>query len=472
MKRFSRLVCLCSLLIGMLQPLKTMAQSAKRYEANWASIDSRPVPAWFEDAKFGIFIHWGLFSVPAYAPTARDGVGVYDRYAEWYWQKVRDPKSATYPFFTKFQDRVYGEGFKYQDFVNGFTCDFFQPDEWADLIKQSGARYVVLTSKHHEGFTLWPSEQSWNWNAMDVGPHRDLAGDLIKSVKNKGLRMGYYYSLYEWFNPLYKTDVNAYVDTHMIPQMKDLVTRYKPDIVWTDGEWDHPSKVWKSTQFLSWLYNDSPVKDEVVVNDRWGKETRSKHGGIFTTEYDLVHEGTSESTKFSRPWEECRGIGGSFGYNRAENLEDYSTSKQLVDILVNKVARGGNLLLNVGPTADGRIPVIMQQRLHDIGDWLAVNGEAIYNSRAWDKAPRVTNETKLYFTQKGNDLYVITTVWPDAPLPVTGLSKKPAKVSLLGYKGNVVTTSSGKSMRLTMPSVTPATIPCQYAWVFKLEGAL
>jgi alpha-L-fucosidase len=472
MKRFSRLVCLCSLLIGMLQPLKTTAQSAKRYEANWASIDSRPVPAWFEDAKFGIFIHWGLFSVPAYAPTARDGVGVYDRYAEWYWQKVRDPKSATYPFFTKFQDRVYGEGFKYQDFVNGFTCDFFQPDEWAGIIKQSGARYVVLTSKHHEGFTLWPSEQSWNWNAVDVGPHRDLAGDLIKSVKNKGLRMGYYYSLYEWFNPLYKTDVNAYVDTHMIPQMKDLVTRYKPDIVWTDGEWDHPSEVWKSTQFLSWLYNDSPVKNDVVVNDRWGKETRSKHGGIFTTEYDLIHEGTSESTTFTRPWEECRGIGGSFGYNRAENLEDYSTSKQLIDILVNKVARGGNLLLNVGPTADGRIPVIMQQRLHDIGEWLTVNGDAIYNTRAWDKAPKVTNETKLFFTQKGNDLYVITTIWPDSPLSVAGMNKKPVKVSLLGYKGNVTATTSGKSMRLTMPSVTPATIPCQHAWVFKLEGAL
>ncbi|QKZ15689.1 alpha-L-fucosidase [Spirosoma sp. KUDC1026] len=456
----------------MQHSVETMAQSTTRYEANWASIDSRPVPTWFEDAKFGIFIHWGLFSVPAYAPTARDGVGVYDRYAEWYWQKVRDPKSATYPFFTKFQDRVYGEGFKYQDFVKDFTCDFFQPDEWADVIKQSGAKYVVLTSKHHEGFTLWPSAQSWNWNAVDVGPHRDLAGDLIKSVKDKGLRMGYYYSLYEWFNPLYKSDVNAYVDNHMIPQMKDLVTRYKPDIVWTDGEWDHPSDVWKSTQFLSWLYNDSPVKNDVVVNDRWGKETRSKHGGIFTTEYDLVHEGTSENTKFSRPWEECRGIGGSFGYNRAENLEDYSTSKQLVDILVNKVARGGNLLLNIGPTADGRIPVIMQQRLHDIGDWLAVNGDAVYGTRAWDKAPKVTNDTKLFFTQKGSDLYVITTAWPDGPLLVAGLSKKPSKVSLLGYKGNVVTTASGKSMRLTMPSVTPATIPCQYAWVFKLEGAL
>lgn len=183
----------------------------------------------------------------------------------------------------------------------------------------------------------------------------------------------------------------------MIPQMKDLVNRYKPDVVWTDGEWDHPSETWKSTEFLAWLYNDSPVKDYVVVNDRWGKETRSKHGGIYTTEYDLVHDQTSVGQKINHPWEECRGIGGSFGYNRNENLADYSTSQELINILIDKVARGGNLLLNIGPTADGRIPVIMQQRLKDMGDWLRVNGDAIYGTRAWAKAPDVTAQQK-YFT--------------------------------------------------------------------------
>ncbi|MCK8492827.1 alpha-L-fucosidase [Spirosoma sp. RP8] len=438
-----------------------------QYKPTWESIDSRPVPAWFEDAKFGIFIHWGLFSVPAFAPTARDGVGVYDRYAEWYWQKVTDPKQKTHPLFTKFQDRVYGKDFKYQDFAEDFKCELFNPDEWADIMKQSGAKYVVLTSKHHEGFTLWPSAQSWNWNAVDVGPHRDLAGDLTKAVKDKGMRMGFYYSLYEWFNPLYKSDVNAYVDNHMIPQMKDLVTRYKPDVVWTDGEWDYPSETWKSTEFLAWLYNESPVKKDVVVNDRWGKETRSKHGGIYTTEYDLVHNDNSLDTKFTHPWEECRGIGSSFGYNRVENLEDYSSSKQLIDILVDKVARGGNLLLNIGPTADGLIPVIMQQRLHDIGDWLAVNGEAIYNTRAWDKAPKVSKDTRVFYTKKGNDLYAICTEWPSQPVAVTG-AKKLTRVSLLGFKGTVTT----KGNAIVPPTVTPATMPCQHAWVFKLEGAL
>ncbi len=449
---------------------QTDRSTTTRYQPTWPSIDSRPVPAWFEDAKFGIFIHWGLFSVPAYSPTARDGVGVYERYAEWYWRRWQEPGNKTNQFFKDFHEKNFGKDFKYQDFANQFKAELFKPDEWAEVFKQSGARYIVLTSKHHEGFPLWPSAQSWNWNAVDVGPHRDLAGDLTKAVKDKGLRMGFYYSLYEWYNPLYRENVGRYVDEHMIPQMKDLVTRYQPDVVWTDGEWDHPSETWKSTEFLAWLFNDSAVKNTVVVNDRWGKETRSKHGGIYTTEYDLVHEGNAEGTQFARPWEECRGIGGSFGYNRNENLADYSTSKEVVDILIDKVARGGNLLLNIGPTADGRIPVIMQQRLKDVGDWLAVNGEAIYGTRAWEKAPKVDSKTKVYFTKKGSDLYVISREWMPM-IAVEGVGT-PTKVTMLGFNGPVKSAGKGGKLTLTAPVVTPATVPCQHAWAYKLEGAL
>ena len=444
------------------------AFSQTKYEANWASIDSRPVPEWFQNAKFGIFIHWGIFSVPAYAPT---DVSVYEKYAEWYWQRQTDPNSKTYQSFNDFHNKVYGKDFKYQDFVKDFKAELFKPEDWANVFKQSGAKYVVLTSKHHEGFTLWPSMQSWNWNAVDVGPHRDLAGDLIKAVKGAGLRMGYYYSLYEWFNPLYHKDVNKYVDDHMIPQMKDLVTRYQPDVLWTDGEWDHPSETWKSTQFLAWLYNESPVKNDVVVNDRWGKETRSVHGGIYTTEYDLVHDQTSVGKKIEHPWEECRGIGGSFGYNRNENLSDYSTSKQLIDILIDKVARGGNLLLNIGPTADGRIPVIMQQRLLDMGAWLKVNGEAIYDTRAWEKAPLVKADAKVFFTKKGKDLYVICTEFPVNGVTVTGAGK-PTSVTMLGYNGKVISSASGNSIKILAPQINLANNPCDHAWVFKLQNAL
>ena len=138
----------------------------------------------------------------------------------------------------------------------------------------------------------------------------------------------------------------------MIPQMKDLVNRYSPEVILSDGEWDHPSEKWKSTEFLAWLYNESPVKQTVVVNDRWGKETRAKHGGYYNTEYDLMHDANMKDRKISHSWEEARGIGSSFGYNRNENLENYSTSEQLIHMLVEKVSKGGNLLLNIGPTAD------------------------------------------------------------------------------------------------------------------------
>lgn len=437
---------------------------AQTYQADWTSIDSRPIPTWFTDAKFGIFIHWGVFSVPAWGPT---DANIYDKYAEWYWNRLTDTSSPIHKNFVEFHNKTYGKDFKYQDFVKDFNCEMFDPADWARIIKGSGAKYVVLTSKHHEGFTLWPSAASPNWNAVDTGPKRDLAGDLIQAVRGAGLRMGYYYSLYEWYNPLYRSDVNKYVDDHMIPQMKDLINRYKPDILWTDGEWEHPSEVWKSTEFLAWLYNDSPVKNDIVVNDRWGKETRSKHGGIYTTEYDLIHESVMTGT-LSHPWEECRGIGGSFGYNRNENLESYSTSEALVHILIDKVSRGGNLLLNIGPTADGRIPVIQQQRLKDIGDWLAVNGEAIYGTTVW-KEGAGTAIPGVYFTKKGKDLYVICTKFPDRPLLIRGVISE--KINMLGFPGNIRASRSNQGLTIEPPLVTPATSPCDHAWVFKISNA-
>jgi alpha-L-fucosidase len=439
--------------------------TAQPYKPNWESIDKRPVPAWFTDAKFGIFIHWGVYSVPSWAP-ADAPIGIYAKYAEWYWYRSTVGEGEAYKLFKAFHDSMYGPDFKYQDFAGQFRAELFDPGQWADVFSRSGAKYVVLTSKHHEGFCLWPSAQSWNWNAVDIGPHRDLAGDLSAAVKAKGLHMGFYYSLYEWFNPLYRSNVDRYVDEHMLPQMKDLVMRYEPDIVWTDGEWDHPSETWKSTQFLSWLYNESPVKDRVVVNDRWGKETRSKHGGIYTTEYDLVHEQTGIGEAASHPWEECRGIGTSFGYNRIEDLDNYMSSKALVHLLIEKVSSGGNLLLDIGPTADGRIPVIMQQRLLDIGDWLKVNGEAIYGTRVWTKKPAKALPG-ISFTIKGKDLYVICTSWPQKAITIPGVLSA-GRVILLGSEEKVAARASG-NLTIQPPAINPGNMPCQHAWVFKVE---
>ncbi len=444
-----------------------MLMSAQKYVPTWESIDSRPVPQWFEDAKFGIFIHWGVYAVPAWAPADAD-IGIYAKYSEWYWWRTNEESKAG-KLFRDYHNKAYGEDFKYQDFAPLWKAENFDPGKWAGIFKNAGARYVVLTSKHHEGFALWPNEQSWNWNSVDIGPHRDICGELTTAVKDAGLRMGFYYSLYEWYNPLYHNNPEKYVDDHMLPQMKDLVNRYEPDIFWPDGEWDYPSEKWKSTEFLAWLYNESPVKEQVVVNDRWGKETRGVHGGYFTTEYDLVHdrEGVGEE---GRPWEECRGIGTSFGYNQTETLDNYMTSEDLVKLLIAKVAGGGNLLLNVGPTADGRIPVIQQQRLSDMGEWLNMNGEAIYETRKWERSAENKAED-IYFTQKGNDLYVLCTKYPEKPISVKGV-KNNNKVSLIGSGVNVRTKKSGSTITIVPPVITPLTHSGRYAWVFKIENAL
>ncbi len=441
--------------------------NAQVYEPDWTSLDKRPIPQWFSDAKFGIFIHWGVYSVPAWAPANAD-IGTYAKYAEWYWNRIRDTtQNQVNALFRDYHEKTYGKNFKYPDFAGQFTAELFDPDYWAEIFKESGARYVVLTSKHHEGFTLWPSEQSWNWNSVDIGPHRDLCGDLSGAVKAKGLHMGFYYSLYEWFNPLYKNNFERYVDEHMIPQMKDLVTRYQPDIFWTDGEWDYTSDRWKSQQFLAWLYNESPVKQTVVVNDRWGKETRSLHGGFYTTEYGLVHDKAKSEIK-DHYWEENRGIGTSFGYNQVEDLRNYRSSEELVEMLIQKVSAGGNLLLDIGPSSKGLIPVIMQERLLDIGKWLKINGEAIYGTHPWVGRPE-SKDTSVFFTAKGNDIYVICTKWPAKPLIIAGLKNK-GKVTLLGRNTSLISKYANGSLTINIPSIVPDDLPCDYAWVFKVES--
>ena len=442
--------------------LAAAAAAGGKVEPTWESIDARATPAWFEDAKFGIFIHWGVYSVPAFAPTKDPDI--YARYAEWYWKRSTDPEMGGYAAFKAFHDRVYGEGTKYPDFAPQFKAEMYDPAAWADVFERAGAKYVVLTSKHHDGFCLWPSQESWNWNAVDVGPHRDVAGDLVEAVRAEGLKMGFYYSLYEWMSPLYLSDVDRYVETHMLPQMKDLVTRYEPDILWTDGEWDYPSERWRAPEFLAWLFNESPVGATVAVNDRWGEETRGKHGGYYTTEYGLVHADEAAEV-IPHPWEECRGIGYSFGYNRAETLADYSTPNELITLLVDTVARGGNLLLDIGPTADGRIPVIMEERLLQMGEWLETNGEAIYGTRKWRE--NAEGDTVRY-TAKGGVVYATVLGWPGKTVTLkTPESSGATKVELLGSDEKVRFERPGGGLRITMPDSATGGVD---AYTFKLTG--
>ncbi len=378
--------------------------SVNQYEPNWESLEKRPAPEWFLDAKFGIFIHWGVYSVPAW--TRKGG------YAEWYYRGYRSEGSMV----SDFHRRVYGEDFKYEDFAPMFKAELFDPAEWADFFKRAGARYVVLTSKHHDGYCLWPSEHRPGWNSVETGPKRDLVGDLTTAVRESGLKMGLYYSLAEWTHPLYtwdfpreENDVDRYVDEYMMPQFRDVVSRYAPSLIFVDGEWSHGYETWRAEELVAWVYNRPELRDEVIVNDRWGGDTRFKHGGYWATEYT---EGLSDADK---PWEECRGMGYSFGYNRNETVDEYLTSRELIRMLVRLVANGGNLLLNIGPTADGRIPAIMQERLVQIGQWLEVNGEAIYGTRRWAFAEE--GEYVRYTQSKDNEqVFAFCMDWPGEQL--------------------------------------------------------
>jgi alpha-L-fucosidase len=465
-----------------------------RFEPTWESIDARRSPDWYTAAKFGIFIHWGVYSVPSYAPLHSKGETMY---AEWYWNSLnKGPNSST----RKFHDRVYGPNFQYQDFAPMFKCEFYDPDHWADVFARSGAKYVALTSKHHEGFTLWPNVQAnrtWGrpWNAVDVGPKRDIALDLMEAGRRKNLHMGIYYSLYEWYNPLWLSDKQRYVTEHMIPQFKDAVTHLKPSIIFSDGEWELPSDQWRSPELLAWLFNESPVREEVVIDDRWGKDTRHKHGGYFTTEY------TSGMQQSGHPWEESRGMGYSYGYNRNENVADYHTDRELLMMLIDIVSRGGNLLLDIGPTADGRIPVIMEERLLQIGDFLRPNGEAIYGtqarpvSRQWsagnvpkleakqymseypikdlvDTPPPGNARVEAFFTRNRDAVYAILPHRPVREVMLDGIEAPSAvKVTLLEGGQTLESSKQGKQLRIRVPEALSASLPARQAYVLKLAGA-
>jgi len=182
-------------------------------------------------------------------------------------------------------------GTDYMDMVDGFKAELFNASHWADLFHRSGAKYVVPTSKHHDGFALWPSAHSSSsygrpWNAADAGPRRDLIGEIAQAVRARGLKFGLYYSLYEWFHPLWRPGEEETtaddVNSHMLPQLKDVVQRYAPSLIFSDGEWDLYSDAWRSAEFLAWLYNESPCADDVIVNDRWGKECRHTCAGYYT----------------------------------------------------------------------------------------------------------------------------------------------------------------------------------------------
>ncbi|MCR1871770.1 alpha-L-fucosidase [Mammaliicoccus lentus] len=445
-----------------------------KFEPNWESLDSREMPKWFQKAKFGIFIHWGVYSVPAWRKINEKR---FASYAEWYYASVYGEYENN---DDNFHEKNYGESFEYRDFAKNFNAELFEPDDWAKLFKKAGAKYVVLTAKHHDGYCLWPTSNKHkkDWRVTDVGPNIDILGRLSNSVRKQGIKMGIYYSIIEWetnwsnrpesgyFVPQkdrekYGIDEKDYPREILIPQLKELVLNYKPSLIFSDGgEWDLSEAYSNTKEFLSWLYNNAPNKKDVVVNDRFCYEMPGKHGDYFSSEYQDVSYSNN-----NHPWEESRGIGKSYGFNRAEKLEDYHTSKELIHELIRVVSLGGNFLLNVGPTPDGRIPTIQQERLSDIGDWLGINGTSIFDTRPCS----YLSHPKHKFTQKSNKIYCIMYKWPEET-EVLNISTdiEIETIQLLGIEEKLNFEINQDSISIDTPLVHPNKLPCDFAYVFEL----
>lgn len=386
------------------------AEEPTRYDASAESLAEHPVPEWFEDAKFGIFVHWGPYSVPAYAP-APDGVPVGGfpftfnfQYSEWYWNHMSQPGTPQYQHHLE----QYGADFNYDDFIRQWKAEAFDAEAMVDLFNDAGAQYFVQVSKHHDGFALFPSETT-NRHAGAMGPGRDLVGELFQAARKDGnLHAGLYYSVYEWYHPAYKgindtgatlfngpatppynpytgqeipyygyLPVDSYVDDHQVPQMREIMERYRPDVLWCDGAWDNSQEYWHANELIAEYYNRALAvsPDGVVVNNRCGN---GAHADFSTPEY------TSENAINPDKWEATRGIGFSFGYNQFEDELQYLSSDEIIDSLVDIVSKNGNFLLNIGPKADGSVIELMQERLRDVGAWLSLNGEAIYGTHYWE----------------------------------------------------------------------------------------
>jgi alpha-L-fucosidase len=462
-------------LFSMLALSAVGADSTGRYQPATESLREHKVSRWFEDAKFGIFVHWGPYAVPAYHEwyiafmSPKAGYGFLFGGPPYTATRGDLPEEV---FRTRIREKAlqyhlanWGPDFAYDDFIPMFLAEKFDPAAWANLFRDAGAKYVVLTAKHGDEFAMWPTRHTPR-NAMEMGPKRDIAGELTKAVRAAGLKMGFYHNTtYTFWDKRYPG--RDWVE-YMNASIKELVDMYQPSILWGDVL-DGPirdsagrrltSDYWGSKHVLSYFYNHSPDPAEVVANDRWGVEPDGTYLGDFSTP-----ERSNMSGIIEKKWELCDSLDPtSWGYNRSVKDGEYMTPNELVDYLVDVVSKNGNLLINVGPRADGTIPETAIRCLRSAGEWLKVNGEAIYGTRHWV----AYEEGDFRFTRKGNTLYAIALEWPEeSSFTLQSLAgKKVVRVELLGSKDALKWSQSTGGLAITVPDKRP----CKFAYTFKIS---
>ncbi len=385
---------------------------SQRYFANWESLNAHPIPQWYEDCKLGIFIHWGIYSVPAFAnpsyqlgeiPIEKDWY-INNPYSEWYANSVRVGEGPTYEHHKK----TYGLDYPYENFADEWKAENWKPGEWTRLFEKAGAKYVVLVTKHHDGFCLFPSQHT-DFSSVNRGPMRNITGELCEEVAKTDMKMGLYYSGYlNWTfddEPVFsKKNINTYCSPtyeyadFVYKQSRELIDTYKPSLFWNDVGWPRQGEE-HLKHLLSHYYN---TNQDAVVNDRFS----GFYQGYLTKEYK------SGVASREQKWEMCRGLGLSFGYNQMENRDNAIQLRDLVALLVSTVANNGNLLVNVGPKADGTIPDWQEELLLGLGQWMQINGEAIYNTRITDRESVKLDQATAHFTKKDDTHYLMFTDIP------------------------------------------------------------
>ncbi|HTY86456.1 MAG TPA: alpha-L-fucosidase [Candidatus Acidoferrum sp.] len=443
-----------------------------KFQPTWESLRTNyVVPEWFLDAKFGIFMHWGLYAVPAHG-------------SEWYEKHMYGN-----PGITRWQTEHFGppDTFGYKDFVPMFTCAKWDPDAWAALFKQAGARIVIPTAEHHDGFALWDSAVN-PWNAKRLGPQRDLIGDLARAVRRQGLKFGVSNHGIEHFSfirptpglatDLYNTnwaDFYSVADrspaacekflADWVAQNAELIDQYQPDMLWFDNGVNarlfDPLKL----KVAAYYYNRAAAWDKQVSLSTKGSGAAAGPAYLAGSILDFERSSRMPKERTDFVWQVDEPVLYRFGYTENSPIASAAGS---VRLLVDATSKNGALLLNISPKADGTIPDDQQKLLRQIGAWLEVNGDAIYGTRPWTRSGEGGGRG-FRFTTKGDTLYAIALSWPTNGAWITAVPSavgKVTEVELLGHAGALGFSQDAAGLKIEVPAEKPG----DYAYAFRIRG--
>jgi len=489
------------------EELSEMDQIISRgpFSASFESLSGHTTPEWYKDAKLGIFFDWGLYSIAGYGEKGWSRA----RYPDWYLHHMNGR-------YKDYHHRLWGEDFQRDDFIGLFNAREFDASKVIQLVRSAGAKYIVPFSKHHDGFCLWDSDFTRR-DVVDMNPGRDITRELVEACEQSGIYHGFYFSVDEYEYPLLvdnelklrlwsknmapdnagvveaedeifldfepelhaklvsgKVPVYNFTDDYIVPQAKDYIDKYDPDILWFDGEWLRPAEYYRTPEIVAYLYNHADGRKEVAANDRWGKGTREQGGDFYTSETDEVVGKTSYT------WEENRSMSESYGYSRTDSLENYVTAEELIEMLVRIVAKGGNLNLIINPEGSGDIPQLQIDLLKELGDWLNLNGEAIYATRSYES---LCDNTQLgqpvWYTGSKDEKYGYAIIfdWPKSETFICSSAniKWDTEVYMLGWDEPLQWVDTGEklwglSVRIPEEMLkNSGNRPCKYAWVLKFE---